>query len=235
VYDAGNLRISVYALQNTTGEHVADQRIDTVVWDMCAVGRRRFLVTPEADRVIREIDQQGRVLRSFGVPEEADASTRRRMAANLAKLRLYYNQARIACDPISQTLALVHENVPIVRLFGVDGAQQWRTVLADFHQRELHHSAIGMGFGMRIDPRIGSAHSAAAVAFAPGGRLVVTLWEGSPSDLEGRIEARVLDITKGRELSRTLPPSRLARVFDGRSYGYAQHPYPKVLVYTESR
>ena len=233
VYDPGGRRISVYALSDTLAVHLADQRIESVVNDICIIGDRRFVLTPEQPAIIHELDRDGQAVRSFGAPEQPHRDVARRIPNNPPRLLTFYNQALLACDAASGTIAVVHENVPVVRLFGIDGTLRWRAVLADFHQREVNPSTrFPMGFEIRTDPDIGSAHAGSAVAFTPDRRLVVTLWEGGPSNIEGRIETRILDVGDGRELERQdAPPARLTKVVGGRSYAYTQYPYPRVLVY----
>jgi hypothetical protein len=88
---------------------------------------------------------------------------------------------------------------------------------------------------MRVNRKTGTAHASSAVAFTENRRLVVTLWEGGPKDLEGRLEARILDPTNGIEQYRRTPPGRLAHVIRGQFYAYVQHPHPKVIRYDSSR
>jgi hypothetical protein len=153
------------------------------------------------------------------------------MASSLPTVQFYYNQAMMTCDAATGTIVLLHEQVPIVRAFSIDGGLRWRALLADYHGRELYRSPMGNGFGVRIDEDYGDAHAGAAVAVAPNGRVVVTLWRGSPEDREGSIEARILDLSTGRETSRSVPVARFVRFDRGRSYGFTQYPYPKVTVY----
>jgi hypothetical protein len=230
VYDSRNRRITVYALSGQSASHVADQRMERRVYDICAAGTRRFVLTPHDSMVVQELDGSGSVLRSFGPREEPEPEVVRKVPGHLETLRGYYNAALMSCDVESGTIALAHENVPIVRLFSLEtGARIWRTELGDFHGRILGVSERG-GFSFRPDPKRGVSHYASTVVFARG-RLVVTLWEGGASNPEGRLEARFLELDSGREVYRSVPQARLAKVVGSRSYAFVQHPHPAVFVY----
>jgi len=229
VYDSSNRRVSVYAISDRTATHLADHQLEVRARDICTLRGRRFLLTPHEPMVVQELRSDGTVLRSLVPREEPEPDVVRKVADHLGTARAYYNAALLACDVQSETIALAHENVPIVRLFGIDGRQRWRTVLQDFHGRILGVTERG-GFSFRTDPKRDASHSASALAFVAG-RLVVTLWEGGASNPEGRLEARVIELSSGREVDRQMPPARLTKVLGNRSYAFVQHPYPAVLLY----
>lgn len=231
VYDVGNGRISIYALSATEATHIADQKLDRQINALCTVNNRRFVLIPQQDMVLGELDENGRVMRVFGPAEEPDVATARRFSDARPTMHRFFNHAVMTCDAQSETIVLLQENIPIVRAFDVDGTLQWRTKLSDYHERELFRGTMGDGFGFRIDPAIGSAHSGSAVAIVPGRRVAVTLWEGSPSDMEGSLDERSLDLSDGREVERSVPLARLVRILNDRRYGYLQLPYPRVLIY----
>lgn len=231
VYDIRNNRISVYSIDDSIARYIEDQRLPERAHGICTIGERRFVLLARRDTVLHELDASGRISRSFGAAERPDNDVARRMASSLPTVQFYYNQAMMTCDAATGTIVLLHEQVPIVRAFSIDGGLRWRALLADYHGRELYRSPMGNGFGVRIDEDYGDAHAGAAVAVAPNGRVVVTLWRGSPEDREGSIEARILDLSTGRETSRSVPVARFVRFDRGRSYGFTQYPYPKVTVY----
>jgi hypothetical protein len=63
------------------------------------------------------------------------------------------------------------------------------------------------------------------------GLIIVTLWEGSARNLEGKLEVRVLDLSSGMERYRLVPPARLVRADKGHYYAYLQYPFPRIMRY----
>ena len=82
---------------------------------------------------------------------------------------------------------------------------------------------------MQTDPATGTWHNGEAV-FLGEDFVYVVLHEGG-WDLD-RLELRVLRRTDGKEMARQGPPLRPVTQRAGRIVGFAQDPYPTVVVYS---
>ena len=184
--------------------------------------------------LIQEIGVDGSVTRSFGALEPVDQEARSAMQGAEGIQKEWTNRAILACDPSTQSIVLLHQYIPLVRAFSPDGRERWRTTLTDYHAMRWERSPKNGSTGLRVapDPTTGTIHNAVALGPAEPGRIVVTLAEGaiSPSAPQ-RIEIRFLDARTGREIERLDAPVVIAAVKGGRTYGYTDEPYPRVVVY----
>lgn len=226
VYDQRRREIVIYALYDTVAVHVEDQRVESRVEDMCVAGERRFAATLRDSTSIDEIDERGRVIRSFGSPEGPDPASVADPRA-IRSFRGFYNTVVMACDVQSASIVLLYEKIPIVRAYTLDGELRWRTVLSDFTELEIF--LTGTGVGSRTRDGAGTYHIGTTISFAPGNRIVATLSERTTGKLEGRDHARILDLNTGTELSRLSSVARLTLQRNGRFYAFEQFPAPKVM------
>jgi hypothetical protein len=199
---------------------------------MCAIGSRRFATVTGEDGLIDEIDMNGNVVRTFG-SSEAPAPPNTVDDRIARSLRAFHELAMISCDAGSGTILLLHENVPIVRAFTVEGEPRWRSVLADYHGREVF--AEGGGIRIRNTAPEGKPHGGVAIAVMDHDQVLVSLWRGSAKDREGLVDGRILDLETGAELRRISPRNRLALVTGDKYYAIDQYPEPKVLRYDSGR
>jgi hypothetical protein len=201
------------------------------VSDICIIGGRRFVLNVDREPIIAELDDDGRVIRAFGDAEKPSPDLARQASESGYLLQVYHNRALMACDATSETIVLVHENIPVVRAVTLAGHTRWRTTLGDYVGRVLGVSRSGRGHSFRIDREVGKAHSGSAVAIASNEYVVVTLWLGGARDMEGQLDARILDLNTGAELYRRVPPARVTDFLNDRAYAFVQQPVPGVRVY----
>jgi hypothetical protein len=119
---------------------------------------------------------------------------------------------------------------PVGRAFSGSGEEVWRTVLADYARIRYDRGRTASSLARMADPKTGTANKGAAVTTV-GDQVVVTLHEGSVSDPEGRLEARVLRLSDGVEVSRSSVPFRLMLVRGDRKYVVSENPFPRVLAF----
>jgi hypothetical protein len=228
VLDPGNQRISIYRLMDGTARHIADQRSSVPrPVAMCAAGTRRFLLSLSREALIHEIDSDARSIASWGEPVVLNAPNPREATGQ--DLAFLLNDGKISCDSISGKLAYASMRTGEVRLYTLDGMLVWRTYLGDFHRIRISVSErLGACCTFSPDPRSGIVHEVAGVSL-DSGELILSLRRIREDEV--RYEIRILDGAEGMEVRR-FPSDHIAagRLPDGRWFGYAQEPFPRVVI-----
>ncbi len=193
----------------------------------CVLSDRYYLLVPEGDFVIHEIDSEGDAVGAFGEPV-ADIPPELRRHAPV--LTWQQNRGRLYCHADPPVIVLLSEQTPLVRAFRPDGREVWRTRLSDYHERRWEVTRGGRGLRIGPDPESGTAHTGEAVARIGLDAVVITLHETSLTDPVGKLEARILSLSNGREIRLGRVNVVIAATRDSLVYGYVNDPYPRVLV-----
>lgn len=224
VLDARNQRISVF--EPDRGRLRLRREVARVIGlDLCISGSRRYLLTyaslAEGD-MIREIGADGEVLRSFARPSPSD-----RLVSGSAKDRLH--AGLLACGG-PEALFLVSEIRPSVRAFHPDGAELWRSTLADYRGSRFEEGPVE-GSVRRVPEGSDEYVHTAVAATVIGDHLYITLHAGSLRDPEGSLELRILRVGDGVEVSRHASPVRVVAGDGERVLGHTRYPFSRLFVY----
>lgn len=232
VADAGNGRISTFERTLEDLEFRTSRRLDFQPDDVCVLGNRMYVLAQPLDPtgpMVREVDQEGRVLRGFGDPYRPRGDERERIG-DWNHMR---NWGFVTCDEGTGSVILLHQYAPIVRAFSADGQEAWTTELDEYLELEFLVTR-GECCMYRTDPSLGVNHEGFAVTTDGAGHVFVGLQEAGPNRWDHRrFEARVLAVDSGDELGVQAPTGGLVtRVTQDRLYTWVRDPYPQVRVYS---
>lgn len=233
VVDNPNTRIATFRPTASSLEHVGDVRLPFPVDGICAIGRRRFVMSIGQPRLIHELDDKGAVVRSFATAEPPDPALGRIAPGARRMLEEYENQGRLACDAASESVLMLHSATFVVRAFSVDGRSLWRVRLVDVQPSEV--KAVRGGAGIQIGPNVktGVHSSASGLAMDANGAVLVTIASMKVERGTRRLEyqERRLQLSDGAEIGRTDARGVIHGVRGGRRYATDGEPFPRVLIY----
>jgi hypothetical protein len=228
VLDPGNQRISIYRLVDGAARHVVDQHVAVPrPVAICAAGSRRFVLSLSPEALIHELDPEARIVASWGEPVVLNAPGPREAAGQ--DLAFVLNDGKISCDASSGKLAFASMRTGEVRLYTFEGMLVWRMHVADFHRIRIAVSERhGACCTFSPDSRAGIVHEVGGVALDRDA-LVVSLRRIEEDVV--RYEVRTIDVGAGIEMRRfPLKHIVAGRLPDGRWFGYAQEPFPRVVI-----
>lgn len=233
VLDVGNARISTYDISGPSPIFQSAMRTEGIGDDICFLGTRRFVLQLHGTGGIDELGDDGHViarLASFEAPSPGmleDAGPGGEYA-----VRVLTNQGSIVCDGKAGVIYHVPENSPVIRAYTPDGKLLWRTELKDYNRVKLA-ALKGPCCAYFPNDEAGTSHQTISLAPLTDGRAVVSVIEmdQQKDPTEWPMSTRILDGQTGAELARLLARARIMKVQRGRTYGYLQYPYPRVVVY----
>lgn len=233
VLDRGNSRVSIFRPGAEGLALEADYRIGLLATDFCVLGERTFLLVPSSEHLIHEVDAGGRAIRSFGEPIRPDPDVVARLGRDrrrLAQLREHTSYGLMACDLRTNSVLLVHRQIPYVRSFSSEGEEQWPVRLEDYSETRWSVTRNGGCCTYLPDPTTNRIDEAVALAVSPSSELLLTLRENELSG-RGSLEVRRLRMSDGTELARDRGRWRIAAEHRSVLVGFEQYPYPRLAVY----
>lgn len=116
----------------------------------------------------------------------------------------------------------------IVRSYSLTGELVWITEIEDFAPVRwvVDNNRVSMG----MDPKLGRTNFVSAVAAMAPGSVVLTIHEASATNWSGQHLLMAADLETGETSSSRAEGLVATRIVDGRLYGYANMPYPRVIV-----
>jgi hypothetical protein len=235
VLDPGNDRISIYEFVDDRVRHVRDQRRPVrAAVSMCAVGNRRFLLSTAADRLLHEIDEEGRLVGSFGTPPQPEGELAREFRGAASGYLLA--AGTISCDGRNERILFASTWTGEVRMYDLAGALVWRRALADFDRITMkYNERLAMCCEMGADPRTGT-YAQVFAAVRVDDTVVVSLSRLHGGDRSRTFERRVLRAADGVEIGRAESNMILSRLLsNGERLGYASSPFPHVRIVAPAR
>lgn len=234
VLDSGNDRISIYEFVDGEPRHLTDQRRPVrAAVSMCTAGNRRFLLSTSAEQMLHEIDEEGRLVRSFGTPVQPDRELAREFRGLASGFLL--TAGPISCDARNDRILFASLWTGEVRMYDPAGELVWRTPLSDFERSIMkYNERFGMCCQLGADPRTGTYVQALA-AVGVDDNVVVSLrrWQDSGSR---SFETRILRAADGAEIGRVPSNMILTAVLrNGEHIGFANSPFPHVRIVAASR
>ena len=233
VVDNRNTCISVFRFHGSALEHEKEVRLPFPVGDVCAIGTRLFVLGVSQPKLIHELDEAGRVVRSFGEPVEPDEATKRGFApAGLRRLRQAYNGGHLACDARSNRVYLAHGHF-LVRAFSADGRQLWRTRLAGANLGTVTPVNGGRGLQTALDNGSGGSNGAGGIAVDAAGDVLVGVgtYHVRGGEVKLTYGERRLRSSDGREIGRAAARGMIEAMHDGLRYTLDPWTLPRVLIY----
>ncbi len=229
VLNTGNRRLSIFAIDGDAVSLVDEIPLPIIPGGFCLLGERIYLSGMYNDRAIHEIDGDGALIRSFGLPYAATMTEETPEAIGRI-VRSFLTGGRLMCSAEANAIVLTARNRPDVRGFSPDPEVLWATELTGFSVAQP--TPVPGGVQYRPDPRTGGAHVVLGAAELPGAWLLVQLGFsriGSPAR-ESRIDSRLLSIRSGEEVSRDADLPMIGDIHDGSAYGYRNAPFPEFYV-----
>ncbi len=231
VVDMAHRRLSMFAATDTGLSLEGSVETPLHAMDFCVLNGRHYLLNPQETGIIHEFDEAG-VLRSFA-PIAGDIPPE--LSRHESMLREGYARGRLLCTSSPDVIVVLHEQLPLLRAFSPDGERLWETTLANYHAIHWELTENGRGLRAGPDPESNTAHSGTFLARLGGDVLAVTLHEGSLANPEGVLETRRISLSDGRESEASAASFIVVAERDSLTYGYMQHPYPKVVVSPRAR
>ncbi len=140
------------------------------------------------------------------------------------------NKGQLICDAQRNRIYFVHEVVPFVRRFDLDGNELWRTEIEDYHRQQYLVKDEGKTLSIRDNEESGTSHKAVG-AFLRNDTLIVSLQETSFPDRHGAHELRFIDVEAGIEKGRASVPMTIGGARGCLYVGFRNDPYPKIVGY----
>lgn len=231
IVDVGNARISVFEFSDGRRAHISDQRLAERTYDVCLLGSRRYLLTPDGRALIDEIDAHGTIVRSFGEPVLPTGSLAREFG-ELPPTPL--NWGHIVCDNGSNSILFLSRYTGTIRAYTPEGALRWSSRIRNFAQVDMRRPRSGAPCCVYYEnARTGTIQRVEAAAANDNGVLWITLHEEEPGGRNQRYLSRAVRITDGIEIPVANPISAIAITgyWQDRPYGYTNLETPKVVVY----
>jgi hypothetical protein len=223
VLDPPNLKIARYRATADGLEHLGDMRIGPA-FDFCMIGARQFTMYPSRDGVVHELDATGAIRHSFGDLSVSDVSD---VLAAEVGLEMA-NRGDLACDRARGRILRTSEQLGRVYSYDLSGHLLWETRLPEFHP--VRWERVGAGrIRMAVDPSSGTAQTVSAIAVMSNGDVLVTVHEGSASNPDGQLVARILDGSTGRQVA-AVPSAAVWVLSRGKDlFGIQELPFPRVV------
>lgn len=233
VLDPGNMRISVFSVNDDVVRHLTDQRTPPQSIRLCAAGGRRFLLTTTSTHLFVEIDEAGEPIRTFGAPVTPDA----RLMAEFrgAPYGYHMNPGPVDCDGESRRLLSASLLTGHTRLYDLDGRLLWQTDLPGFRRVMMKYSpGAGTCCLMGMDPEIGGYDEVVAAVLS-GDEVVISL-SGRSSESSPTYQTCSLEASTGRFMGCSPSPDIVAhRAARGSEIRYTNRPLPQVTITAGAR
>lgn len=203
----------------------------------CFLDGRTFAATGGDSALVRELDGERRVIRSFGAPIHSQDNAAIRAFANRSG-------AALTCDEATGTLYAVSTDMGVVRSYAVNGTLRWQTTLPDF-RHAIYGANPGGGVyvawsidfissvqpieGRRLLVHVGS------LDFASTGRAGRAARGAQGGSIQPEITRRIsylIDAPSGRLLSKSADGSALITFRDSLAAEWVTNPWPMVRLRT---
>lgn len=204
--------------------------------DACEMGGIIYGTSPQAFGLVHAFGLDGNLIHSFGdfLPPGPELPF---APSYLAIISRQQNTGEIDCIRSPARLAFMHRELPVVRLFDIDGRELWTSELSGYHAMGRQPGPSGRGVMDVPDPESGSVHNGFAIAHVEEQLLLSLLETGlvhgrQGPDLIEVPDLRVLDVRTGEELNRMSPfPMIVVAASVEGILGYTNDPIPRVLLY----
>lgn len=234
VLDAPVRRVQVFALSDDGPGSVRFFPVSVFASDICIRGHDSDATIVLLGQVppvtgtsplVHILSLDGDKLSSFGLPlqESIDPPLSGAMRRILEQSN---NRGNLSCAP--NRVTITSERLGIVRSYSVLGNLAGRIQLDDF--APVKWTIEGRRVQMGMDPEFGRANTISAIATLSDDNILITLHEASSTEWSSRHSLIVANLKNG-EHSPSYPGDLIAtKVVGDRLYGYANDPFPKVIV-----
>ena len=167
VTDRGVLKIP------TRGDSIQSIEVPSRAWpvtDGCVMHGRVYIRSASGSfALIGEIAPHGTVIREFGAAYLTGSS----------RLRRQLSAGRIVCIPEVETIIAVHEALPWVDAYSINGELTWRTYIANFIPTQIDELLTGEERAIRRQT-MPVVHQVISAAPAPGGSILIQIAQLGP-------------------------------------------------------
>ncbi len=183
----------------------------------------------EDDAFLHRMNPNGETMLSFGelvreTPPEVVAATGRDAST-------VQNHGHLWCDPTEDMYYVLHSAIPWLRAFDRSGTEVWRTVLSGLHGV---HQWVLEGGRVRTGPHPDLGYSDGGYELFQWGAdtLAVSIGRFDARTYSFSYEVRLVRASTGEELERWRAPMIVSGMDDTRVYGYVNHPFPQIFIYS---
>lgn len=133
VFDLAAARITRFLWVKGHLHRVHDLSLPPLARDFCWLGSRLFVLGTINDKIVHELDSNGRIARSFGQPFVTDHELLARMTVD----------GHIACDQRRGTVLVAPRLLPLLRKYSASGTLLWTARVPDFNPLTITRNSDG--------------------------------------------------------------------------------------------
>lgn len=234
VLDAPMRTVHVFGLSSSDGpRHVRTISVDVFASDICIAGDEfdsRIVLLGQAPPVTRTtplvhvLSLDGDELSSFGLPLDGVTD----VAPPVLRRTIAHGNNRGDLSYTTDRVTITSGQLGIVRSYSLTGELVWITEIEDFAPVRwvVDNNRVSMG----MDPKLGRTNSVSAIATMAPRSVVLTIHEASATNWSGQHLLMAADLETGETSSSRAEGLVATSIVDGRLYGYANTPYPRVIV-----